>query len=113
MLIICALRFCFGQLLILVENFFVRKICIIGKLALPLQRFYTRNKHESKNTIAKETKIYNKQITSEHIKQPQNYQKICKIAKITQLCEKYVKIHKKRKVTPKSAKVVIFIKKLV
>ena len=36
-----------------------------------------------------------------------------KIAENPQFCEKYVKIHKKRKVTPKSAKVVIFIKKLV
>ena len=99
MLIICALRFCFGQFLILVENFFVRKICIIGKLALPLQRFYTRNKHESKNTIAKETKTYNKQITSEHIKQPQitrksaKLQKLRNYARIGKITQKSVKLH--------------------
>ena len=35
-----------------------------------------------------------------------------KIAENPQFCEKPVKIHKKRKITPKSAKFVIFIKKL-
>ena len=36
-----------------------------------------------------------------------------KIAENPQFCEKLVKIHKKRKITPKSAKYVIFIKKLL
>ena len=36
-----------------------------------------------------------------------------KIAENPQFCEKLVKIHKKRKITPKSAKYVIFIKKVI